>query len=286
MAGQVEAGPIAQVGFGHRHPGGLAGLHQQRQADHARRPDRVQGGPLELLLLGGGEAAVVGGPGDVVTGEVELRALGRQTELADFRLRGDLVAQGHAVVVGAEDQIEAPSGRLRLAQPQPHLVAAIAYLPALADDGLPGLVDAARRLLVDHQPPGQRRGVAEVEAERRVEQQVAPPVLDREVQPGAGRVRLQVLLDLGPQDDPPIRRAEIERDPGSDRPSQRDPRHQPSPKHTHLRKTRGHNTGYLIRIVSPVFWYIRVCRGPGRRRGRRAGGGRSGRRSRAAGHGG
>jgi hypothetical protein len=73
-------------------------------------------------------------------GEIEPRVLRREREIAErFLFRQD-IAEGHAFVVGAEDEVDAAPGGLLLLERYGHLVIVVGDRPSGAKRILPGQV--------------------------------------------------------------------------------------------------------------------------------------------------
>ena len=140
---------------------------------------RAQRRGAEQLLVAAAGAELSGDPpGREVIGERELGVLGRDGEVADRALARQDVAEADAVVEDAELHPErAPRGDL-LAQVDGQLVVAVADRPVLAPHRAPDRVVATARGAADRQAGGERRGVREVEAERRVGEQRGAVVRD------------------------------------------------------------------------------------------------------------
>ena len=203
-AGQVHARPVVEPGLGQRDPRGVADLHEHRQADDRSRAHLAERDLVELGLLRRREAAVLRRPCGVAGREAELGPLGRQRERAERLLRRQPPAERHPVVVGAEHELEPPQRRGGLDHRQRELVGVVAHRLALADHGLPGGIDGPRRGAGNAQVPREGRGVLEVERERRVEQEVAAVERHRVVDPGARRIRLELVFHLDAHGDVPV----------------------------------------------------------------------------------
>ena len=77
----------------------------------------------------GVEAAHVQGEAAVSRREIEARVLGGQGEFAERLLLRQDVAEGDALVVGPEDEVDAPARRLLLPQRDDELVVAVGDRP-------------------------------------------------------------------------------------------------------------------------------------------------------------
>src|SRR5205085_6399307 len=128
----VHTGVVVEVRLGDRERHrAVAGTADERKADDRRGREPVRGYAVELALLTRREAAELGCPAGVVGRETELAALGRDRDGAG---RGQTVAEGRAVVVGAKDQFELPRGGFLFFERDDELVRVVARFARLSDD--------------------------------------------------------------------------------------------------------------------------------------------------------
>jgi len=180
LAGQPEAGPVGQVGFGDSNPGG-GSVCEQRQPGHGL--DRQIGEPLsaELPLLRALEAAarvvilgrnrdVVAGEADVVRGEGELRELLVDREI-NRAFAGEHVAEAHAVIEGAEYHGKSPAGVLLFTHGDGELSVVVADLAPFPERVSPGGVAVCARRVHQHHFAAEHAPGAQAQAEPRLIQE-------------------------------------------------------------------------------------------------------------------
>ncbi len=211
-AADVHPGVVGEVGLEERGPqSGPRHLDEDRQVDERGRLDVPERGPGVFALVARVPAPQVQGEGRGVVGEVETRRLGGDREFLEGFLFGQDVAEGDALIVSPQDDVEPPPGRGLLAELGDELVELVGDHPLGPESALPGRGDRPLLDPEDLEVTAERGRAVKVEPERRIGQDRRSFISDAVIEPLAGEIGLGLGRDRQGDGQAAVRRRDAHR---------------------------------------------------------------------------
>ena len=173
----MQARPFPQVGLGQGHHQAVARLDRQRRSHDRLRLDAEERHGYELALVAGREGGERQHPGPVVGEEAEAGVLGEDLHPREAGLLRQDVAEGRAVVEGAEDDVEANRLVAGPLERHRHLLTAVAGLARLPRHERVLLVPARALHVEDAKPARERARLPQGEPEAGAGHDRLPPKL-------------------------------------------------------------------------------------------------------------